>query len=54
LICRKNITEKRLVARNAPNASDRSTEQEWQELAALWRSMADHAAMMLGDPREFE
>jgi hypothetical protein len=33
----------------AVHASDQSTEQAWQELAAQWHSMADQAAMMLGD-----
>jgi hypothetical protein len=32
-------------------ASDQSTEQAWQELAAQWHSMADQAAKMLGDGR---
>jgi hypothetical protein len=27
-------------------ASDRTTEREWQELAAQWHSMADQAAKM--------
>jgi hypothetical protein len=30
-------------------ASDQATEQEWQELATQWHSMADQAARMLGD-----
>jgi predicted HAD superfamily Cof-like phosphohydrolase len=30
-------------------ATDRTTEQEWQELAAQWHSMADQAAKMLSE-----
>jgi hypothetical protein len=30
----------------AEQASDQITEQEWQELAAQWHSMADQAAQM--------
>jgi hypothetical protein len=30
----------------AEHASDQTTEQEWQELAAQWHSMADQAAQM--------
>ena len=36
----------------AERASDRITEQEWQELAAQWHSMADQAAKMLSDESE--
>jgi hypothetical protein len=40
----------------AEHASDQTTEQEWQELAAQWHSMADQAAKIPGDDsqREFE
>jgi len=40
----------------AVHASDQSTEQEWQELAAQWHSMADQVAKILGDAslHEFE
>jgi hypothetical protein len=40
----------------AEQASDQTTEQEWQELAAQWHSMADQAAKIPGDDsqREFE
>ncbi len=31
----------------AEHASDQTTEQEWQELAAQWHSMADQAVKML-------
>jgi hypothetical protein len=30
-------------------ATDRTTEREWQELAAQWHSMAGQAAKMLSD-----
>ena len=30
-------------------ASDQTTEQEWQELATQWHSMADQAARMSDD-----
>jgi hypothetical protein len=33
----------------AKNACDRTTEQEWQQLAAQWHSMADQAAKLQGD-----
>ena len=33
----------------AKSASDQTTEQEWQELAAQWHAMADQAAKLLGD-----
>ena len=33
----------------AGRASDQSTEQEWQELATQWHSMADQAAKMSDD-----
>jgi hypothetical protein len=33
----------------AERASDRTTELEWQELAAQWHSMADQAAGMPDD-----
>jgi hypothetical protein len=35
--------------RCAKNASDQTTEQEWQQLAAQWHSMADQAAKLQGD-----
>ena len=38
----------------AEHASDRTTEQEWQELAVQWHSMADQAAKMLGDVSQHE
>ena len=38
----------------AEHASDQTTEQEWQELAAQWRSMADQAARMLGEASQHE
>ena len=38
----------------AEHASDQTTEQEWQELAAQWRSMADQAAKMLGEASQHE
>jgi hypothetical protein len=38
----------------AVHASDRSTEQAWQELAAQWHSMADQAAKMPGDASQHE
>jgi hypothetical protein len=38
----------------AEHASDRTTEQEWRELAAQWHSMADQAAKMLGDVSQHE
>jgi hypothetical protein len=34
--------------------SDQTTEQEWQELAAQWHSMADQAAKMPGDAPQHE
>ena len=33
----------------ATRASDHTTEQEWQELAAQWHSMADQAAKMFAE-----
>jgi hypothetical protein len=33
----------------AARASDQTTEQEWQELAAQWHSMADQAAKMFAE-----
>jgi hypothetical protein len=33
----------------AKHASDRTTEREWQQLAAQWYSMADQAGRMPGD-----
>jgi hypothetical protein len=38
----------------AEHASDRTTEQAWQELAAQWHSMADQAAKMGGDASQHE
>jgi hypothetical protein len=38
----------------AEHASDQTTEQEWQELAAQWHSMADQAAKMLSDASQHE
>ena len=38
----------------AEHASDQTTEQEWQELAAQWHSMADQAAKMLCDASQHE
>ena len=38
----------------AGHASDQSTEQEWQELAAQWHAMADQAAHMLCDASQHE
>ena len=38
----------------AVHASDQSTEQEWQELAAQWHSMADQAAKILGEASQHE
>jgi hypothetical protein len=35
--------------RCAKNASDQTTEQEWQQLAAQWHSMANQAAKLQGD-----
>ena len=35
--------------KQAKNATDQTTVQQWHELAAQWRSMADQAAEMLGD-----
>ena len=35
--------------RCAKNASDQTTGQEWQQLAAQWHSMADQAAKLQGD-----
>jgi hypothetical protein len=35
--------------RCAKTASDQTTEQEWQQLAAQWHSMADQAAKFQGD-----
>jgi len=35
--------------RQAEHATDQTTEQEWQELAVQWHSMADQAAKLLGD-----
>jgi hypothetical protein len=32
----------------AEHATDQTTEQEWQELAVQWHSMADQAAKLLG------
>ncbi len=32
----------------AKHAADQATEQQWLELAAQWRSMADQAFRMLG------
>jgi len=33
----------------AEHATDQKTEQEWQELAVQWHSMADQAAKLSGD-----
>jgi len=38
----------------AERASDRTTEQEWQELAAQWHSMADQAAKMSDEDSQHE
>jgi hypothetical protein len=38
----------------AEHASDQTTEQEWQELAAQWHSMADQAAKMLSGASQHE
>jgi hypothetical protein len=38
----------------AKRASDRTTEQEWQELAAQWHSMADQAAKMSDEASQHE
>jgi hypothetical protein len=35
--------------KQAKNATDQTTVQQWHELAAQWRSMANRAAEMLGD-----
>jgi hypothetical protein len=35
-------------------ASDQTTEQEWQELATQWHSMADEATKMLGDASQVQ
>jgi hypothetical protein len=39
---------------DAQHATDRTTEQEWRQLAAQWHSMADQAAKMLGDGSQHE
>jgi hypothetical protein len=33
----------------AEHATDRTTEQEWRQLAAQWHSMADQAATLSGE-----
>jgi hypothetical protein len=33
----------------AEHATDQTTEREWRQLAAQWRSMADQAATMSAD-----
>jgi hypothetical protein len=33
----------------AEHATDRTTEQEWRQLAAQWHSMADQAATVSGE-----
>jgi hypothetical protein len=38
----------------AAEASDQTTEQEWQELAAQWHSMADQAAKMSAEASQNE
>jgi hypothetical protein len=35
--------------KQAMNATDQTTVQQWHELAAQWDSMANQAAKMLGD-----
>jgi hypothetical protein len=40
--------------RCAERASDQTTEQEWQVLAAQWRSMADQAAKLLGGASQYK